>query len=218
MKVNMKINLKHSVISTFLATVFLAAAPTVHAQFVVIDPAAIVQATAQVTAWGQQLTAMKTQYDQAMTAYNSVKGITSFSDLLSNTTLMSQLPKEWQDVASSVKTTAAYATELAKLGTAPTAAGQARNQTIALNNAMVSNLFTQANDRLKNAQDLIAQIKSTSDPKEKQDLANQLAGAQAAIQGAAQVMALQREKQAIDIAAANDAYTQEFVCTKYKKC
>lgn len=211
----MKMQLKRSLFALATSLILSAGA---HAQFVVIDPAAIIQATAQVTAWGQQLTAMKTQYDQAMTAYNSVKGITSFSDLLNNTTLMKQLPKEWQDAAASVKTTAAYAQELAKLGTAPTTAGQARNQTIAANNAMVSNLFTQANERLKNAQDLIEKIKTTSDPKEKQDLGNQLAGAQAAIQGATQVMAMQREKQVMDMAAANQAYKKEFVCTEFKTC
>jgi type IV secretion system protein VirB5 len=189
-----------------------------HAQFVVIDPAAIIQATAQVTAWGQQLTAMKTQYDQAMTAYNSVKGITTLGDVLNSPELMSTLPKEWQDVASKVKSTATYTKELAKLGTASTPAGQKRNEAIAASNAAVTDYFTQANARVKNVQDLLALIKTTSDPKEKQDLANRLAGEQAAIQSSSQVFAILSEKNKAEMDQAESALIQARRCKVYGKC
>jgi hypothetical protein len=161
---------------------------------------------------------MKNQYDQAVTMYNSVKGITSFSDVLNNTALMKQLPKEWQDVATSVKQSAEYAKELAKLGTATTPEGKKRNETIASNNAAMTTFFKESNERLKNAQDLIALIKTTTDPKEKQDLANQLAGAQAAIQGSTQIASLMVEKAKADTAQNERDFYQNRRCKVYGKC
>jgi Type IV secretion system proteins len=214
----MKIISKKSILSTLLASIVMLGSPLTHAQFLVIDPVAIAQATAQVTAWGSQLTAMKNQYDQAVTMYNSVKGITSFSDVLNNTALMKQLPKEWQDVAANVKQSAEYAKELAKLGTATTPDQKKRFETIASNNAAMTSFFKESNERLKNAQDLIALIKTTTDPKEKQDLANQLAGAQAAIQGSTQIASLMVEKAKADTAQNERDFYQNRRCKVYGKC
>ena len=197
------------------------AACTAHAQIPVTDLASITNnVTAQVETiaqWAQQLQQMKAQIDQYKQQYQAITGARGMGDLLNDTEINSALPADWSSVLSSVKSTAAYATERKKYPTNDSLPkANAFYDVMASQNATMSDLFSKSNARMKQVQKLMGQIDSASDPAAKQDLANRLVSEQNVIQANQQVFAALQQKQKQELDAASAAATKEWRCKEFK--
>lgn len=203
------------------ALIFFACMGVAHAQIPVTDIAKITQSVnAQVQTmaqWATQATSMATQIQSMKQQYDSITGPRGMGNLLNNAMLNSALPDDWQAVMSSVKSTAAYATERAKYPTLTNAPkSNALYDTIAGQNATMSNLFATGAARIKQQLALMGQIDSAADPAAKQDLANRLVAEQNAIQANQQLIVTLQAKQQQDLTAASAAAAKEWRCSEFK--
>ena len=125
--------------------------------------------------WAQQFSQLQQQIQQYQQQYTAITGSRGMGALLDNTALKSALPADWQQVLTDVKKTSAFVTERGKY---PTFGGlpktNAMYDVIASQNAVMSDLYNKANNRLGLVQSLTSQIDSAGDPAAKSDLANRL--------------------------------------------
>ena len=172
-----------------------------HAQGIpVFDAANYANMIQTITAWQQQIAAMKQQYDQAVTQYQALTGIRGYGNLLSNPTLQQFLPADLRNVYAAVNSnnpwitlnTSAQAARNAKaiFSCDSVPAGIPRNTCLSsLNkNFADQDLFQQSyNQTLTQDQkinDLMSQINQTQDPKAIAELQARLAAEQSIQQNA----------------------------------
>ena len=172
-----------------------------HAQGIpVFDAANYANMIQTITAWQQQIAAMKQQYDQAMTQYQALTGIRGYGNLLSNPTLQQFLPSDVRNLYTAVNSknpwitlnTSAQAARNAKaiFSCDSVPAGIPRNACMSsLNkNFADQDLFQQSyNQTLAQDQkinDLMSQINQTQDPKAIAELQARLAAEQSIQQNA----------------------------------
>lgn len=154
----------------------------------VIDMSNLAQAVAQVENSIQQV-------NQLQRTYNSVRGATNIGTLLNDSNVRSALnqylPKRYSDVYQAMQKgdlgalTQVYngvlANEQANRNNTAVSGKQRLASTMILNQANMQAMMTGLNQREANIQTLLNAISATPDPKQKQDLANRLAGEQASI-------------------------------------
>jgi type IV secretion system protein VirB5 len=169
---------------------------SVHAQIPVTDGLNLAQQIQQVMAWGQQITAMKTQIDAQKQLYDSMNGARGIGGLLNNPALKNSLPGDWQNVYASVQS-GGYSglTGSAKTirdsnmiyncsdktGAALTLCNRELNK-VAQDQAFSRSAYDSAQQRLDNIQNLMGQIDSASDPKAAADLQTRMQAESAMIQ------------------------------------
>lgn len=202
-----------------LVVVFAGAA---HAQIPVTDVAHISTTVAnqveQIAKWAQQYNQLQQQITQYQQQYSAITGSRGMGALLDNTALKAALPADWQQVLTDVKKTSAYVTERGKyptFGNLPKT--NAMYDVIASQNAVMSDLYGKANNRLSLIQSLTGQIDSASDPAAKADLANRLISEQNAIQANQNLVTILQSKQKQDLEVASQAAVKELSCKDFKR-
>lgn len=168
--------------------------------------------------WSQQFNQLQQQIQQYQQQYAAITGARGMGALLDNTALKAALPADWQQVLTDVKKTGAYITERGKY---PTLSGlpktNAMYDVIASQNAIMSDLYGKANNRLGLIQSLTAQIDSANDPAAKADLANRLISEQNAIQANQNLVTILQSKQKQELEAAAQLAAKEFSCKEFKR-
>lgn len=166
----------------------------------VFDAANYANMIQTITAWQQQIAAMKQQYDQAMTQYQALTGIRGYGNLLSNPTLQQFLPSDVRNLYTAVNSknpfitlnTSAQAARNAKaiFSCDSVPAGIPRNTCMSsLNkNFADQDLFQQSYNQTiaqdQKINDLMSQINQTQDPKAIAELQARLAAEQSIQQNA----------------------------------
>ena len=202
-----------------LVVVFAGAA---HAQIPVTDVAHISTSIANqvesIAKWAQQFNQLQQQIQQYQQQYAAITGPRGMASLLDNSALKAALPADWQQVLTDVKKTSAYVTERGKyptFGNLPKT--NAMYDVIASQNAVMSDLYGKANNRLSLIQSLTAQIDSANDPAAKADLANRLISEQNAIQANQNLVTILQSKQKQDLEVASQAAVKELSCKDFKR-
>lgn len=206
-----------------LGALVLLAAGASHAQIPVTDVASISTQVANqvesIAKWVQQFNQMQQQITQFQQQYAAITGSRGMGGLLDNSALRSALPSDWQSIISSVKSTAAYASERQKYPTfANLPKTTAMYDVIAAQNATMSDLYTKSNGRLQQIQDLMGQIDSASDPAAKQDLANRLISEQNSIQATHNLVSILQRTQKQELEVASQQAAKEISCKEFRKC
>jgi type IV secretion system protein VirB5 len=168
--------------------------------------------------WAQQYSQLQQQIQQYQQQYAAITGSRGMGALLDNSSLKASLPADWQQVLTDVKKTSAYVTERGKyptFGSLPKT--NAMYDVIASQNAVMSDLYGKANNRLGLIQSLNAQIDSASDPAAKADLANRLISEQNAIQANQNLVTILQSKQKQDLEVASQAAVKELSCKDFKR-
>jgi len=172
--------------SLVVLTMLLGAAPAAHAQFAVIDVAAVTQLVSEVQQLEQQLATARNQLLQTQAEFQSMTGNRGLESLLSGT-VRNYLPPDWSSVEGALQgaagAAAAYpvlAGDLARaiaanavlspqqLAAFPAAAGQslqAGRQSAALLQALTHEALANSSNRFASLQQLIGAIGSTNDQK-----------------------------------------------------
>ena len=202
-----------------LVVVFAGAA---NAQIPVTDVAHISTSIANqvesIAKWAQQFNQLQQQIQQYQQQYAAITGPRGMGALLDNTALKAALPADWQQVLTDVKKTSAYVTERGKyptFGNLPKT--NAMYDVIASQNAVMSDLYGKANNRLSLIQSLTAQIDSANDPAAKADLANRLISEQNAIQANQNLVTILQSKQKQELEVASQAAVKELSCKDFKR-
>lgn len=202
-----------------LVFVFAGAA---NAQISVTDVAHISTSIANqvesIAKWAQQFNQLQQQIQQYQQQYAAITGSRGMGALLDNTALKAALPADWQQVLTDVKKTSAYVTERGKyptFGNLPKT--NAMYDVIASQNAVMSDLYGKANNRLSLIQSLTGQIDSASDPAAKADLANRLISEQNAIQANQNLVTILQSKQKQELEVASQAAVKELSCKDFKR-
>lgn len=168
--------------------------------------------------WAQQFNQLQQQITQYQQQYAAITGPRGMGALLDNTALKAALPADWQQVLTDVKKTSAYVTERGKyptFGSLPKT--NAMYDVIASQNAVMTDLYSKANNRLGLIQSLTGQIDSASDPAAKADLANRLISEQNAIQANQNLVTILQSKQKQDLEVASQAAVKELSCKDFKR-
>lgn len=203
------------------ATLIFSGAPA-QAQIPVTDVTQIsthvANQAATIAKWVMQFNQMKTQIETAQSQLNAMMGSRGMGSLMDGVAAKSTLPTDWKSVLSNIKSSPTFTAERGKL---PTLAGMpntnALYDVIASQNAVMSDLYTQANARLAQVQSLMGQIDSANDPAAKQDLMNRLVSEQNAIQANQNLVGILQQKQKLDLDAASQAAQKEYLCKEFKK-
>lgn len=154
----------------------------------VIDVSNLAQAVAQVQNSVQQIQSLER-------TYNSVRGATNIGSLLNDAnirkTLNRYLPNGYTDIYQAMQKgdlgalTQVYngvlQNEKNNQNNSAVTGKQRLASTMILNQANMQEMMNGLNQREANIQNLLSAIQATPDPKQKQDLANRLAGEQASI-------------------------------------
>lgn len=172
---------------------------------------------ATVAQLAEQYKKLQEQFTQLQKLEQIASGSRGMGGLLNDPKLSGMLPKEWQDVAATIRASSEYKTERAKLGTATTNGGNQLLDTIAEQNATMKMFFSTANSRLDNVQNLMKQIDLATDPAAKQDLTNRLVNEQNAIAATQQVLAVLKERQQQELAASSVVKSKENLCREFNK-
>jgi len=167
-------------------TMFLGVAPAAHAQFAVIDVAAVTQLVSEVQQLEQQLATARNQLLQAQAEFQAMTGNRGLQSLLSGT-VRNYLPPDWTTVEGALQgvtgaagaypaltgdLTRAIAANAVlspqQLAALPAATGQslqAGRQSAALLQALTHEALLNSSDRFAALQQLIDAIGSTNDQK-----------------------------------------------------
>lgn len=172
---------------------------------------------ATVAQLAEQYKKLQEQFQQLQRLEQIASGNRNMGGLLNDPKLSGMLPKEWQEVADNIRSSAAYKAEREKLGTAKTTGGNQLLDKIAEQNATMTMFFSTANSRLDNVQNLMKQIDLATDPAAKQDLTNRLVNEQNAIAATQQVLGILKERQAQERIEANKVAKRSAVCAEFKK-
>lgn len=216
--------MKSTLIKAFRAFVVFAAASIIghaHAQIPVTDVAQITTHVSNqvetIVKWGMQFQQLKQQIDQAKQQFESMNGARGMAQLLDNAGLKNVLPPEWQTILENVKKTSTYINERNQWPVLPNMPNtNAMYDTIASQNAVMTDLYKTSNERLKQVQQLMAQIDNAADPAAKQDLANRLVSEQNAIQANQNLVTVLQAKQKQELEAASSKAAKEFKCSEFK--
>lgn len=168
--------------------------------------------------WAQQFQQLQQQIQQYQQQYQAITGSRGMGALLDNPAIKSALPKEWQNLLTTIKTTQGYITQRQKY---PTITGMPKTNAmfdvIASQNAIMEDLYSKSNDRIKQIQDLMGQIDSASDPAAKMDLTNRLISEQNAVQANQNLVTILQSKQKQELEAAGQAAAKEASCKDFKR-
>ena len=209
-------------ITSGIGALILVFAGAAQAQIPVTDVASITTSVTNqvesITKWTAQFGQLQQQIQQYKQQYEALTGSRGMGALLDNTALKAALPADWQQVLTDIKKTSAYVTERAKY---PTPANRPKTNamydTMASQNAVMSDLYTKSNNRLGLIQSLTAQIDSANDPAAKADLANRLISEQNAIQANQNLVTILQSKQKQDMKEAGRAAQKEYLCNEFKR-
>ena len=171
-----------------------------------------------ISKWAMQFNQLQQQITQYQQQYSAITGSRGMGALLDNTALKAALPADWQQVLTDVKKTSAYVTERGKyptFGNLPKT--NAMYDVIASQNAVMSDLYGKANNRLSLIQSLTAQIDSANDPAAKADLANRLISEQNAIQANQNLVTILQQKHRQELEEAALQATKENTCKEFKR-
>lgn len=171
-----------------------------------------------ISKWAMQFNQLQQQITQYQQQYSAITGSRGMGALLDNSALKAALPADWQQVLTDVKKTSAYVTERGKyptFGNLPKT--NAMYDVIASQNAVMSDLYGKANNRLSLIQSLTAQIDSANDPAAKADLANRLINEQNAIQANQNLVTILQSKQKQELEVASQAAVKELSCKDFKR-
>lgn len=193
-----------------------------HAQWAVIDGASIstqirnqVETLAQ---WTQQFKQLQAQLNQGRAQLDAITGSRGMGALLDNQAVKAMLPADFNQMVSTIKNTAAYATERAKY---PTLVGMPKTNSMydamAAQRATMSDLYAKASGRMNQVQDLMGQIDSAGDPAAKQDLANRLISEQNQIEATANLAQMLQAKQRQELEDAAQQARKELTCKEFKR-
>jgi type IV secretion system protein VirB5 len=171
----------------------LAIAPAAHAQFAVIDVAAVTQLVSEVQQLEQQLATARSQLLQAQAEFQTMTGNRGMQSLLSGT-VRNYLPPDWATLQGAVQGSAgaypALATDLTRaisansvltaqqLAALPPAAGQtlqAGRQSAALLESLTHQALANSSKRFAALQQLIEAIGTTNDQKSVLELGARIA-------------------------------------------
>lgn len=94
----------------------LFAVPAAHAQFAVIDVAALTQLVSELQTLEQQLATARNQLSQAQVEYQSITGMRGMQQLLAGTT-RNYLPQDWASLQAALRGSGAFPTLAADLQT-----------------------------------------------------------------------------------------------------
>jgi type IV secretion system protein VirB5 len=213
-------NLKKFLTAGIGALVFVFAGAA-HAQIPVTDGAhiatSIVNQVESIAKWTTQFGQLQQQITQSKQQLDAITGARGMGTLLNNSAMNAALPADWQLVLANIKSTGAYTTERAKY---PTLANRPKTNamydTMAAQNAVMSDLYTKSNNRLGLIQSLTAQIDSANDPAAKADLTNRLVSEQNAIQANQNLVTILQSKQRQDMKEAGRAAQKEYLCNEFK--
>ena len=203
------------------ALVFIFAGAS-QAQIPVTDVASISASVAnQVESIGKWTTQFGQLQDQITTAkkqLDAISGARGMGALLNNSAMNAALPADWKTVLTNIKSTSGYATERSKYPTLTSLPkANAMYDTMAAQNAVMSDLYTKANNRVGLIQSLTAQIDSANDPAAKADLANRLISETNAIQANQNLVNILQSKQKQELDAAAQLASQEYSCKEFKR-
>jgi type IV secretion system protein VirB5 len=214
-------NLKNFLTAVVGALVFVFTGAA-HAQIPVTDGAhiglSITNQVESISKWAQQFSQLQQQIQQYQQQYAAITGARGMGGLLDNSGMNAGLPADWKNVLASIKSTSAFATERAKY---PTPANRPKTNamydTMASQNASMSDLYAKSNQRLGNIQALTAQIDSANDPAAKADLTNRLVSEQNAIQANQNLVTILQSKQKQDLKEASREAQREYLCSEFKR-
>lgn len=182
----------------------------------VFDAAAVLNLVTQYKQLMNQYTTLKSQLATADDQLKSMTGARGMAGLLTNPAVQSQLPPDWKNVMSSIKSTGTYTVERNKLPINANPKINAVYDNMAVNNATMVDFFKRANDRMEQVAQLQASIDSASDPAAKADLQSRIASEQNSIAGTTQLLAILKEKQAQDLSDARTAASRNRMCSEFK--
>jgi type IV secretion system protein VirB5 len=193
--------LRTSIVAAVIAGSAWALSPPVHAQFAVIDVAAVNQLVQQMSAWQQQLMSMRLQLLQMEQTRIALTGWRGMEKLLPLTpTDRNYLPMDAAGLAATAAGTGSYsalsasinqyvsgnavltAQDLAALPPADVARLSALRQTIALRQALMSEAYARSSDRFAALSVLISTIGSAPDAKAVADLQARIGAEQTMLQ------------------------------------
>lgn len=193
-----------------------------HAQIPTTDLAhigtSVLNQVESIAKWTTQFGQLQQQITQSKQQLDAITGSRGMGALLDNTALKAALPADWKQVLTDVKKTPAYVTERGKYPTLkdlPKA--NAMYDVMASHNAVMSDLYNKAINRLGLIQSLTGQIDSASDPAAKADLANRLISEQNAIQANQTLVAILQAKQKQELDVAAQQAVEEHTCKEFKR-
>jgi len=183
-----------------IAAFLLACASAAHAQFAVIDVAAIARMVQQITTLSQQLTTLQNQLRQAQQQYQAITGDRGMENLLSGVNY-NYLPTDWASlmaamnqtgsgypalstgIQSDISTNAVLSpSQVASLPASEQAQLLADRQTAALLEGTVQQALSSTSNRFASLQQLITAIGSAQDAKASLDLQARAAAEQTMVQ------------------------------------
>lgn len=178
-------NLSITHISAAISLAFLLSTAA-HAQWVVIDPAAIAEAVTQTAKMEEQYTKMKEQLDQLKKTYESLNGMRSSSTLLSDDLVKQAVPLDYQKLLDAMDGkggtsisgkmdafTKKYQTTACDKTTTTAVdlkACKDKWSTLAAQSSLGQSGYDAAYKDLENIKTMLDAIKKTKDPKEIADL------------------------------------------------
>lgn len=163
-----------------------------HAQWAVIDAAAIKQQIEQVAAWKKQFAQMQNQLQTQKETFQSMNGSRGMAALVNNPSLRSYLPKDYKQILNSgfgnsaqiradAKKFGIENTKLDARGDAAKAFENSANQA-AVNRATAEEGYKQASDRFAGIQQLLDKVNDAPDPKAISDLQARIQAEQVMLQ------------------------------------
>ena len=169
------------------------------------------------TKWAQQFQQMQQQINQARDQMKAITGARGMGSLLNNATLNSALPADWQSLMANARNLSTYASERSKYGQFPGyPKTNALYDTIAGQNATMTEIYRQSSIRLAQVNNLMGQIDSAADPAAKEDLANRLINEQNAIQANENLVTVLQAKQRQELEDARRQAADEYACKEFK--
>lgn len=204
-----------------VAAVLTAWCGSAHAQIPVTDIAHItldITDQAQTIAqWVQQFQYWDSQIQQMKSQFDAVQGARGMGLIFDKQSLKQALPQDWQSLISSVQAMPGYAANRQKYPTLPgRPAWNNLYDTLAGQKTLMSNLYTQSNQRITQINSLMTQIESAPDPAAKQDLANRLINEQNAVQANVNLVNVLKDMQGKELQEAGDAAVKEHACKEFK--
>lgn len=168
--------------------------------------------------WAEQYKQLENQYNQMRQQYQSTIGSRGLGNIFNDQSVQSALPADWHAVLRTIKNTPTYSTERTKFPTDKNnPKANALYDTLAANNATMTEFFGKTNARLAQVKKLMNQIDLAQDPAAKADLQARLLSEQNAIQGTTQLLNVIQAKQQQEVDAANREAKKEWLCKEFKK-
>lgn len=166
----------------------------------------------------EQLQQAKQQYDQTVKQYDSTIGSRGLGSIFNDPKIKSILPRDWNSVLTTIKGTPEFSSERAKFPTLTDSPKKnALFDSMASERATMSIFYQKTNDRIEQAQSLMGQIDSASDPAAKADLQARLISEQNAIASNSQLLTVLKSKQKQELESANQDAIKEMRCKDFKR-